>query len=170
MMSRRNQLALCVYAARVPNHTRRAWYQTLNAMTALLELMDRELRQDCGVPLSWYDVMIEVYRAPDHRIRMSELADRVLLSRSWITRRVRQLEDAGLLTRTIAPDDQRGVVASLTPSGLNKFRELERSHLASINRHFTTHLNDEDALVIERRFSTIATQARSALPRTPRKQ
>jgi DNA-binding MarR family transcriptional regulator len=136
-------------------------------MTALLELMDRELQEDCGLPLAWYDVMIEVYRSPGHSIRMSELADRVLLSRSWITRRVRQLEDAGLLTRTPAPDDQRGIIASLTDAGLDTFRKLERSHTASINRHFATHLSPEDAELIAQRFAAMATHARSALPQTP---
>jgi DNA-binding MarR family transcriptional regulator len=137
-------------------------------MTALLELMDRELRQDCGVPLAWYDVMVEIYRSPDHRIRMSELADRVLLSRSWITRRVRQLEEAGLLTRSVAPDDQRGIFASLTPAGLSTFSELERSHTSSINRHFTHHLNDDEARLIERRFAAITAHARGALTQTSR--
>lgn len=152
----------------MPSPARLAWYQTLNAMTALLELMDRELQQDCAVPLAWYDVMIEVYRSPDHSIRMSELADRVLLSRSWITRRVRQLEDAGLLTRTVAPDDQRGIIASLTPSGLQTFRKMERSHQASVNRHFSAHLNDHDARLIEQRFASIAAHARSNLRETSR--
>lgn len=152
----------------MPSPARLAWYQTLNAMTALLELMDRELQQDCGVPLAWYDVLIEVYRSPDHSIRMSELADRVLLSRSWITRRVRQLEDAGLLTRTVAPDDQRGIIASLTPSGLYTFRKMERSHQASINRHFSTHVSDHDARLIEQRFAAIAAHARSTARRTAR--
>jgi DNA-binding MarR family transcriptional regulator len=133
-------------------------------MTAVLELMDRELQEDCGLPLAWYDVMIEVYRCPGHSIRMSELADRVLLSRSWITRRVRQLEDAGLLTRTPAPEDQRGIIASLTPAGLDTFRKLERSHAASINRHFATHLNHDDAELIAQRFAVIAEYARNALP------
>jgi DNA-binding MarR family transcriptional regulator len=150
----------------VPSPTRSAWYQTLSALTVLLELMDRELQRDCGMPLAWYDVMVEVYRAPGHSIRMSDLADRVLLSRSWITRRVRQLEDAGLLARTPAPHDQRGVIASLTPSGLETFHELERSHTASINRHFAAHLSHHDAQLIEHRFATIAAQARSTLPRT----
>lgn len=49
----------------MPSPTRRAWYQTLNAMTALVELMDRELKQNCGLPLTWYDAMIEIYRSPE---------------------------------------------------------------------------------------------------------
>jgi DNA-binding MarR family transcriptional regulator len=167
-VSRRNHRAGSGYAARVPTPARSAWYQTINAMTALVELMDRELNEDCGIPLAWYDVMIEVYRSPGHSIRMSELADRVLLSRSWITRRVRQLEDAGLLTRTTAPDDQRGVIASLTPAGLDAFRELERSHAASIGRHFASHLSHEDAELITQRFAVIATHARGALAQSAR--
>lgn len=147
----------------MPSDSRRAWYQTLNAMTALVELMDRELRADCEVPLAFYDVLVEVYRSPGHCIRMSELADRVLLSRSWITRRVRQLEEAGLLTRTAAADDRRGITAELTPRGLTAFRAMESSHSASIERHFGAHVSAEEARLIARTFATIAAQARGTL-------
>lgn len=147
----------------MPSGSRTAWYQTLNAMAALIELMDRELQADCGTPLAYYDVLVEVYRSPGHCIRMSELADRVLLSRSWITRRVRKLEEAGLLTRSASPDDGRGVTAHLTPEGLTAFRAMERSHSASIRRHFAAHLSAEEADQISRTFAGIAGQARAAL-------
>src|SRR5579875_1263886 len=142
---------------------RSAWYHTLNAMTALIELMDRELQADCGVPLAFYDVMVEVYRSPGHAIRMNELADRVLLSRSWITRRVRQLEDAGLLARVADSDDRRGIIAQITPHGLEVFDAMERSHSASIRRHFAAHLTRDDAQVIDQAFAMIGKQARRAL-------
>ena len=164
-MSRRNYLTGpggLLWAAMLSG-SRRAWYQTLNATTALLELMDRELQADCGVPLAFYDVLVEVYRAPGHCIRMSELADRVLLSRSWITRRVRQLEQAGLIARCASPDDGRGVTAALTPQGLEAFRAMDRSHAASIRRHFAAHLSAEEADQISRTFADIAAQARGAL-------
>jgi DNA-binding MarR family transcriptional regulator len=149
-----------------PTPSRTAWYHTLSAMTALVELMDRELQRDCGVPLAWYDVMIEVYRSPGHAIRMSDLADRVLLSRSWITRRVRQLEDAGLLCRSAATDDLRGVTACLTPAGLEALRSMERSHTNSIDRHFAPYLEDPDARLIAERFAVIALSARRELAST----
>ncbi len=154
----------------MPTPARSAWYQTVSAITSLLELMDSELQRDCGIPLAWYDVMVEVYRSPGHSIRMGELADRVLLSRSWITRRVNQLEDAGLLTRTAASGDLRGVTASLTTAGLETFRRLERSHTASINRHFAAHLSDEDARLIDQRFATIALHAKSARRQAERRR
>ncbi len=143
--------------------SRTAWYHTLSAMTALVELMDRELQGCCGRPLAFYDVIVEIYHSPGHSIRMSELADRVLLSRSWITRRVRQLEDAGLIHRGAATDDRRGITATLTPSGLDTFRAMERSHAASIQRHFGAHLSAEETRLISRTFATIASHAREAL-------
>src|SRR3954447_1377314 len=107
----------------MPMPRRAAWYQSIRAHTILLELMDAELRSDCGVPLAWYDVLIEISKAPGQAMRMSELADQVLLSRSWLTRRVAQLERAGLVERRAAAKDGRGVVAAMTPSGREKFAE-----------------------------------------------
>lgn len=146
-----------------PRRPRQAWYEATRAYGALLELMNRELLEDCGVPLVWYDVMVELARSPDHALRMSELADRVLLSRSWITRRVRQLEQAGMLERRRASEDQRGVIAALTPEGLQAFQRMEASHTASIERHFSRYLSGDDAAVISRTFATISRHARQAL-------
>ena len=83
-----------------PSGKRLAWLRMLEAHTRLIELMESDLRRDCGVPLVWYDVMIKIWVAPGRRIRMAELAEQALLSRSWLTRRVVQLEQAGLVTRT----------------------------------------------------------------------
>lgn len=76
---------------------------------------------------------------------------------------VRQLEDAGLLARVAAPDDHRGIIAQITPHGLEVFDAMERSHSASIRRHFAAHLADEDAHVIDQAFMMIGIQARRAL-------
>jgi DNA-binding MarR family transcriptional regulator len=151
----------------MPPGSRSAWYHTLDAMTALVELMDRELRSECGCPLAFYDVLVEIYHSPGHSIRMSELADRVLLSRSWITRRVGQLEGAGLIARGAATEDRRGITATLTPHGLDAFQAMERSHAASIQRHFGTHLSAEEARLISRTFAAIASHAREALSDAP---
>ena len=147
----------------MPSPSRRAWYESVRAHAALIELMDRELRADCGVPLAWYDVLVEVTHSPNGEIRMAELAERVLLSRSWLTRRVTQLEDAGLLERRAADNDQRGVCAALTPRGREIFTKMERSHAASIERHFSQHLPPEEAEVIARSFARISTSAIAAL-------
>ena len=111
----------------MPAPRRLAWYQTLRAYMVLLEIMDAELQADCGVPLAWYDVLIEISNAPGHAIRMNELADKVLLSRSWLTRRVAQLEREGLVERRAASGDGRGIIAAMTPKG------------ASLRRHGAIH-------------------------------
>ena len=111
----------------MPGSPRLAWYQALRAYTVLLDIMDAELRAECGVPLAWYDVLIEISNAQGQVIRMSDLADKVLLSRSWLTRRVAQLEQAGLVERRSASGDGRGIVAALTPRGVTAFAAMERS-------------------------------------------
>ena len=148
-----------------PSDKRLAWLRMLEAHTRLVVLMERDLRRDCGVPLAWYDVLIKVWLAPDHRIRMAELAEQVLLSRSWLTRRVVQLEDAGLVTRTEADDDGRGVVAEMTPAGLDMFARIEQSHARSIATHFSAHLSKDEAHVISTVFGRISAAGEAALNR-----
>jgi DNA-binding MarR family transcriptional regulator len=150
-----------------PSDKRLAWLRMLEAHTRLVALMERDLRRDCGVPLAWYDVLIKVWLAPGHRIRMAELAEQVLLSRSWLTRRVVQLEDAGLVTRTGADDDGRGVVAEMTPTGLETFARMEQSHAKSIATHFTAHLSQDEARVISTVFSRICAAGEAASTARP---
>lgn len=146
-----------------PTGKRAAWLRSLEAHTYLVELMDRDLRRDCDVPLAWYDVLIKIWLAPNHRIRMAELAEQVLLSRSWLTRRVLQLENAGLVTRTGVGDDGRGVLAAMTEHGQRVFAAMERSHAASIENHFSSHLTVEEAKVIATAFARISSAGRNAL-------
>ena len=147
-----------------PSGKRLAWLRMLEAHTRLIELMESDLRRDCGVPLVWYDVMIKIWVAPGRRIRMAELAEQALLSRSWLTRRVVQLEQAGLVTRTDAGDDGRGVFAELTPAGLETFARMEESHARSITKHFSAHLSQDEARVMTAAFARItsAIEARPA--------
>ena len=100
---------------------RTAWYRSLQAHVVLIQLCDNELRRDCGIPMVWYDVLVKLWLAPEQSLRMSELADQALLSRSWLTRRVIQLEQAGLVERTSADGDRRGVRATMTEKGKQVF-------------------------------------------------
>lgn len=149
----------------MPAPRRLAWYQTLRAYTMLLEILDAELQADCGVPLAWYDVLVEISNAPGHAIRMNELADKVLLSRSWLTRRVVQLEREGLVERRAASGDGRGIIAAMTPKGLAAFAAMEHSHSRSIRRHFSVHLDDDEAAVIAAAFGRIADRGIGSLRR-----
>ena len=149
----------------MPSAQRRAWYHALRAYTVLLEIMDAELQADCGVSLAWYDVLIEISKAPDQAIRMNDLADKVLLSRSWLTRRIAQLERAGLVQRRSANGDGRGVVAAMTTRGREAFVAMERSHARSIRRHFSDHLDDQEAEIVAAAFARIADQGTRMLGR-----
>ena len=146
-----------------PSAERLAWVRSLEAHTRLVELMDAELRRDCGVPLAWYDVLIKIWLAPGHRIRMAELAEEVLVSRSWLTRRVLQLEKAELVTRSSGGGDGRGVYAVMTPAGQLSFARMEQSHAASIATHFSAHVSPDEARVIAQVFGRIAAAGNAAL-------
>ena len=139
-----------------PSGKRLAWLRMLEAHTHLIELMEADLRRDCGVPLVWYDIMIKIWVAPGRRIRMAELAEQALLSRSWLTRRVVQLEEAGLVIRTGAGDDGRGVLVEMTSTGLETFARMEESHARSIARHFSAHVSQDEARVMSAAFARIA--------------
>ncbi|HEY0936540.1 MAG TPA: MarR family transcriptional regulator [Trebonia sp.] len=141
-----------------PKHA--AWRALLFAQNALVRILDEELRQECGTPLPVYDVLIRIWLAPRHTLRMSELADSALLSRSWITRRVDRLERSGLVERLPADEDGRGVRVRLTPAGRETFDRLNASHARSIERHFSSYITEEEAAVITRVLNRVTAAAR----------
>ncbi len=141
---------------------RSAWYESVRGHAVLIELMDQDLRRDCGTPLVWYDVLVEIAHAPGQAIRMRDLAEQVVLSRSWLTRRVGQLEEAGLVERLPDEMDGRGILAVLTAHGSERFREMERSHSRSISVHFSANIDEHDADVIAASFRRIAESGRGA--------
>ena len=151
-----------------PSGKRLAWLRMLEAHTRLVEVMESDLRRDCGTPLVWYDIMIKIWVTPGRRIRMAELAEQALLSRSWLTRRVVQLEQAGLVTRTGAGDDGRGVVVEMTSTGLETFARMEASHAKSIAKHFSAHVSQDEARVIATAFARITAAADPSPPSSTR--
>lgn len=142
---------------------RPAYYWLLDGYSALVHVMDEELQRECGVPLAWYDVMIKLWKAPRHELRMRELAEQVLLSRTWLTRRVIQLETAGLVCRRPDDEDGRGVVAAVTDRGAEQLRAWERSHARTIQRHFGELFADADLAVLERCGRTLSAHNRNAI-------
>ena len=146
-----------------PGSKRAAWRALLFAQNALVRIFDDELQQECGTPLQVYDVLIRIWLAPRHTLRMSELAQSAVLSRSWITRRVERLEQSGLVERFSSGDDGRGVCVRLTPAGEQAFARLEASHARSIERHFSAYLTEEEAVVIARVLERVTDAAQQSL-------
>src|SRR5919197_6042956 len=100
-----------------------AWRGLLRAHDQLTRALDADLSEAHGLPLASYEVLLFLARAPDGRMRMAELADSVLLSRSGVTRLVDRLEGEGLVKRTRCPEDARGLYAGITEAGRRRFQE-----------------------------------------------
>jgi DNA-binding MarR family transcriptional regulator len=113
-----------------------AWRTFLHASTRLISQLDDEMRATHGERLATFDVLSNLSEAPNGELRMSELADQTLFSRSRLSYTVAQLEARGLVKRQADPDDKRGVSAALTPDGMAHHRKLARTHLEGIRRHF----------------------------------
>lgn len=111
------------------------WRRLLAAECRLRERLDRELQETHGLTLGDYDVLVHLSEADGGSLRMSELAERLLLSRSGLTRRVDGLVRAGWVERKSCPDDGRGSLAVLTPVGLELLRSAAPTHVAGVRRY-----------------------------------
>lgn len=126
----------------------RAWGGLLAVHADLVPLLDRQLQRAAGLPLAWYDVLLELNAAPDRRLRMGELGDRVVLSRTRVSRLVDELAQAGLVTRNSNPADRRSAYAQLTQLGRERLRAAAPIYLAGIREHFSQHLSRDELDVL----------------------
>jgi DNA-binding MarR family transcriptional regulator len=124
-----------------------AWAGLLRVHAAVVPRLERELA-GVGMPLSWYDVLLELNAAPDRRLRMTELGARAVLSRERVSRVVDELERAGLVRRERNPDDGRSLLAVVTDEGRARLRAAAPTYLAGIEHHFGEHLDDGEAQAI----------------------
>lgn len=121
----------------------RAWRGMLRAHAVLTKALDAQLEAEHGLPLTSYEVLLFVADADDRRMRMCDLAESVLLSRSGLTRLVDRLERDGLLTRESCSADARGAFAKLTPAGERKLAEARATHRAGVRQLFLHRLTSE---------------------------
>ncbi len=127
-----------------------AWRSFLRAHARLTRRLDEDLRASHHVSLAEYDALLQLASAPGRRLRMSALAERVLLSRSGITRLVDRLVADGMVERSACATDARGAEAILTRSGLDRLRTASTTHLEGVERYFLDVVRPEDRAVIER--------------------
>jgi len=121
-----------------------AWRGMLEVHAAVTQALDAEMRAAHGLSLSAFEVLMFVTGASHGRMRMSEIADRVLLSRSAVTRLVDRLEARGLVSRAAAADDGRGAFAEVTAAGRRTFSAARRTHLDGVRRLFLDRLSVGD--------------------------
>jgi DNA-binding MarR family transcriptional regulator len=120
---------------------RRAWAAFLDAQAALLRQLEAELLEKEDMTLAEFDVLIQLWIAPDRRLRMTELSERVRLSRSGLTRLVDRMAQAGLVKRARCGSDRRGTFATLTPAGATRLRRARPVHFRGIREHFGKRLS-----------------------------
>jgi DNA-binding MarR family transcriptional regulator len=121
-----------------------AWRGFLRTHSTLLRELDEELTREHGLPLSSYDVLVQLDEAEEGRLRMSALADAVLLSRSGLSRLVTRLEGQELLERVECTDDARGSFAMITDKGRERLEEASHTHRAGVRSRFLDHLGERD--------------------------
>jgi DNA-binding MarR family transcriptional regulator len=124
------------------------WEGLLRAHAAMVAALEEEMEREQRLPLRWYEVLLHLSRASDGRLRMHDLADVVLESKSGLTRVVDRMEDAGLVKRESCPSDKRGVFAVLTDAGRTRFRQAAPLHLRGIERHFARHVTADDVVTL----------------------
>ena len=134
--------------SRLDSRELRAWRGLLHVHAQLSKALDAQLLADQGLPLSSYEVLMYLSDADGGRMRMNELADSVLLSRSGLTRLVDRLEREGYLERCSCAHDARGAFAVLTPAGREKVESARVTHLAGVREHFLSKFSSDELDVL----------------------
>ena len=142
-----------------------AWRGLLRSHASVVKRLDAELEAAHGLPLTSYEVLLHLEAAPERRMRMCDLAEGIMLSRSGLTRLVDRLERDGLVERVSCSDDARGAFARLTDAGEAKLREAAPTHLQGIRRHFLAHLTAAQLRLLGEVWDAVAGAAAAAGPR-----
>jgi len=131
-----------------------AWRAYILTSRRLLELLEQAL-DGHDLSMADYEVLAQLSDAPERRMRMSELAQAALLSRSRLSHRMKVMEQAGLIRKEECPDDRRGAFAVMTEKGWQAIVAAAPDHVASVRQAFTDVLTPEDQKVIARSFTKI---------------
>jgi DNA-binding MarR family transcriptional regulator len=126
-----------------------AWDSLLRAHATLIRRLDTDLERETGLALADFDVLAQLAKAGGE-LRITELADRALISRSGMTRRVARLVADGLVRRNRASADGRGIVVALTDAGIARLAETAPVHARGISSLFIAQLEDQELALIER--------------------
>ena len=132
----------------MPKDLAESWGALLKVHAALVPRLDRELQEIHGLPLTWYDVLLELNTAPERRLTMGQLGSVAAVSRTRVSRVVDELVRAGLVAREPNPDDGRSAYAALTPAGRSALRKAAPTYVAGVQREFADHLTAREAEVL----------------------
>ena len=134
----------------------RAWRGLLRAHATLVKRLDAELEAEHSLALTSYEVLLHLSNAEDSKMRMCDIAESVLLSRSGLTRLVDRLERDGLVERVSCSHDARGAFATLTHAGRAKLRAARATHLDGVREHFLAHFAQDELDMLGEAFERVA--------------
>ncbi|HEY9408738.1 MAG TPA: MarR family transcriptional regulator [Jiangellaceae bacterium] len=120
------------------------WRTFIRVHAQVLRRLEADLVERHGLPLAWYDVLVRLLEADERRLRMTELADRVMLSPSGLTRLVDRMVDEGLVRREQAERDGRGFYAVLTDVGYERLREATGTHLRGVREYVISRFEPDE--------------------------
>lgn len=139
------------------------WRVFLETAYALIDILDAELQVERGITLGWYDALVHLEEAGDG-LRMNELAGRILLSKSGLTRVIDRMEEAGLVRRERPPDDRRVVKVFITPAGLETLQSARVVHRRGIQEHFVQHLEPSELAALAHALENVRDNVRPLRP------
>jgi DNA-binding MarR family transcriptional regulator len=139
------------------------WRAFLNAHALVVQRIERDLKAQGLPPLGWYDVLWPLQRAKDGRLRINELAEEVVLSRTGLVRLIDRIEAAGLLRREAVPEDGRGSYAVITSEGAAALRRIWPVYRRHIEQDFLDALG-ADSTRLRKALERIAEQSRATIP------
>jgi DNA-binding MarR family transcriptional regulator len=126
----------------------KAWRAWLYSTQLLAERLDRDLQHDTGISHPYYEILVQLSETPGRMLRMSELADRCLSSRSRLSHAVSRLEERGWIRRQVCEEDARGQLAVLTDEGFAALEAAAPVHVESVRRHLFDQLSDEQVIAL----------------------
>jgi DNA-binding MarR family transcriptional regulator len=141
----------------------RAWRLFFESALALIDVLGKELEEAAGIPMRWYDVLVQLEESPQG-IPMNLLAERILHSKSGFTRVVDRMEEEGLVRRVRPEHDRRTILVMLTDEGTETMKRARRYHRDGIERHFAQHLTDADIKCLTRALERVSAYARPLRP------
>ena len=137
----------------------KAWRNYIVASRRLLEALDLDLEEH-DLSMSDYEILAQLSDAPERRMRMSELADIAMLSRSRLSHRMKVMEKAGWVKREACPVDKRGYFAAMTAKGWKAIVAAAPDHVASVRARFVDHLSKADQVALASIFEKVSSQLR----------
>ena len=140
----------------------RAWRAYIESTKVLFDALDRQLQRDADMPHAYYEILVRLSEADDRSLRMSELADRTLSSRSRLSHAVARLEERGWVVREECPTDRRGQLARLTDEGFATLAAAAPGHVNAVRANLIDVLTAEQLEQLSAIGAAIVTRVRGA--------